>query len=69
MLVNQETRFIKFLEEEMALPKEAISLAFRRSGGDIGLVPVIFWQYGMADLNDLTLMLDWLESRYKLEFN
>ncbi|MFH7243840.1 MAG: DUF2949 domain-containing protein [Spirulina sp.] len=68
MLVNQETRFIKFLEEEIALPKEAISLAFRRSGGDIALLPIIFWQYGMADLTDLTLMFDWLESRYRSEF-
>jgi len=63
MPVNQELKFLQFLEDDLALSKDEITLALKYSQGDCGLLPVIFWQYGLANLDEVSLMFDWLETR------
>jgi hypothetical protein len=63
MLANQEIKFLQFLEDELALSKDEIALALKHSQGDCGLLPVLFWQYGLANLDEVSLMFDWLETR------
>ena len=42
MPVNQELKFLQFLEDDLALSKDEIALALKYSQGDYGLLPVIF---------------------------
>ncbi|MGK7924339.1 MAG: DUF2949 domain-containing protein [Spirulina sp.] len=54
-------RFIHFLQEELALSKEAIAIAQRYFERDSGSFPMILWQYGLVSLEQLERIFDWLE--------
>ena len=54
-------RFIHFLQEELALSKEAIAIAQRYFEKDSGSFPMILWQYGLISLEQLERIFDWLE--------
>ncbi|MBE7385717.1 MAG: DUF2949 domain-containing protein [Leptolyngbya sp. SIO1E4] len=60
-----ESQFIYFLEEDLSLPHESVSLALKHHSGDWNLLPIILWKYGLATLNQVSCMFDWLEARQK----
>lgn len=56
------SRFIRFLQEDLALPMESIAIAQRHREQDPGPLPMILWQYGLVTLKELDQIYDWLET-------
>jgi hypothetical protein len=56
------TRFIRFLQEELAISKDSIAMAQRHLEQDPGPLPMILWQYGLVTLKQLDQIYDWLET-------
>ncbi|MEB3359933.1 MAG: DUF2949 domain-containing protein [Synechococcales bacterium] len=56
------SRFIQFLQEELAVSPSSISIALRHSEQDPGPLPMILWQYGLITLEQLDRIFDWLET-------
>jgi hypothetical protein len=55
------SRFINFLQEDLALSSSSISIALRHLEQDPGPLPMILWQYGLITLEQLDQIYDWLE--------
>ncbi|MEA5470500.1 DUF2949 domain-containing protein [Spirulina sp. 06S082] len=58
------TRFINFLQDELALPSDSINLALRHREQSPSLLPMILWQYGLISLEQMDRIFDWLETSY-----
>lgn len=61
MEMTKQSQLIRFLQEEMSLSAEAISMALRYSEQSPSLLPMILWQYGFVTLEQLDEIFDWLE--------
>jgi Protein of unknown function (DUF2949) len=55
------SRFIRFLEEELALSADSLAMAMRQRENDPGPLPMILWQYGLITIEQLDRIYDWLE--------
>lgn len=55
-------KFVRFLQEDLALSPSSIVLALRHSQQDPGPLPMILWQYGLITLEQLDRIFDWLET-------
>ncbi|MBE9180527.1 DUF2949 domain-containing protein [Oculatella sp. LEGE 06141] len=56
------SRFIQFLQEDLALSSSSIAIALRHREQDPGPLPMILWQYGLVTLEQLDRIFDWLET-------
>jgi hypothetical protein len=56
------SRFIRFLQEDLALSTASIAIAMRHREQDPGPLPMILWQYGLVTLEQLDRIFDWLET-------
>lgn len=56
------SRFIRFLQEDLALSSASIAIALRYREHDPGPLPMILWQYGLITLEQLDRIFDWLET-------
>ncbi len=56
------SRFIRFLQEDLALSASSIAVALRHRERDQGPLPMILWQYGLVTLEQLDRIFDWLET-------
>lgn len=56
------SRFIRFLQEDLALPSASIGVALRFWEQNQGPLPMILWQYGLVTLEQLDRIFDWLET-------
>jgi hypothetical protein len=56
------SRFLRFLQEDLAISKASIAIALRRREQDPGPLPMILWQYGLITLEQLDQIYDWLET-------
>ena len=54
-------RFINFLEQELDLSTESISILEKSVQKTPGPLPMILWQYGLITLEQLDRIYDWLE--------
>ena len=55
-------RFIRFLQEDLALPSASIGVALRFREQSQGPLPMVLWQYGLVSLEQLDRIFDWLET-------
>lgn len=55
-------RFVKFLQEEINLSQECIIIAQRNVDHNLGLIPMVLWQYGLVTIEQLDKIYDWLET-------
>lgn len=55
-------KFIRFLQDELAISQSSIVIALRHSQSDPGPLPMILWQYGLITLEQLDRIFDWLET-------
>lgn len=55
-------KFIIFLEKELSISSESITLAMRHKSENITDYPIILWQYGLITTKELDLIFDWLET-------
>lgn len=55
---------VKFLQDELAIPADAIAMALRqnRESAPMNFIPMILWQYGLVTLEQLDLIFEWLET-------
>lgn len=58
---RSDTQLIRFLEKELALSPPSIAIALRHVQQDPGPLPMILWQYGLVNLEQLERIFDWLE--------
>jgi len=58
-----KSQFVQFLENELCLPRASVLLALRQSDGECSLLPIVLWKYGLATLDEVNCMFDWLEAR------
>ena len=56
------SRFLHFLQEELALSSDSIAIAERSVEQNLGPLPMILWQYGLVTLEELDRIYDWLET-------
>ena len=54
-------KLINFLQSELEIPPEAISLAQKTETLEPNILPIILWQYGMLNVEQLDRVFDWLE--------
>lgn len=55
-----DNQFINFLRGELAISPGAIAVARRHGGGDDSQLPMILWQYGLVNIEQLNRIFDWL---------
>ncbi|MDY6782442.1 MAG: DUF2949 domain-containing protein [Cyanobacteriota bacterium] len=57
-------QFLDFLQNELAIPSDAIATAMRQNDARSGIsqLPMLLWQYGLVSLKQLDLIFDWLET-------
>ncbi|MGB7414690.1 MAG: DUF2949 domain-containing protein [Thermosynechococcaceae cyanobacterium] len=61
MLLAKQARFIQFLQNDLNLSPDAISVADKSSRRDQGPLSVVLWQYGLVTLEQLNIIFEWLE--------
>ena len=54
-------KLINFLQSEFEISSEAISLARKQKTLEPNILPIILWQYGMLNIEQLDRVFDWLE--------
>ncbi|NEO27610.1 MAG: DUF2949 domain-containing protein [Kamptonema sp. SIO4C4] len=62
MSAQLSTRLLHFLQEDLALPSESIQLVVRHHHFTVDSLPMILWQYGLVNLEQLDKILEWLET-------
>jgi hypothetical protein len=62
MAPTQHTRFLRFLQEDLAISSSSIAMALRHREQDPGPLPMILWQYGLVTIEQLDRIYDWLET-------
>ncbi len=56
------SRFIRFLQEELAISKDSLATAQRHLDDSPSTLPMVLWQYGLVTLEQLDRIFDWLET-------
>lgn len=56
------SKFIQFLQEELALSRDSIEVVQRSVEQNPGPLPMVLWQYGLVTLEELERIYDWLEA-------
>ena len=54
-------QLIDFLNSELGISPEAISLAKKAEAPQPHTLPIILWQYGLINIKQLDIVLNWLE--------
>ncbi len=54
-------KFIQFLKQDMGVSIDQIDLGLRNIQGDPTQLPMILWQYGFVNLEQLDKIFDWLD--------
>ncbi|MGB5596969.1 MAG: DUF2949 domain-containing protein [Crocosphaera sp.] len=55
------TKFINFLQQDLAIPVESLNLALRDEQAMPHHFPMILWQYGLVSKEQLESVFDWLD--------
>ena len=57
---NRDQKLLQFLHTELELSKADLAVALRNREFDQGPIPMLLWQYGLIDLQQLEKIFDWL---------
>ncbi|MBU7586287.1 MAG: DUF2949 domain-containing protein [Nostoc sp. TH1S01] len=60
---TKELKFINFLHTELELTNADIAVALRHKKFDDAPLPMLLWQYGLVNLEQLEQILDWLDDQ------
>lgn len=63
MKFNCLSQLIRFLQDDLDLPTNSINLVLRQPELSLNTLPMLLWQYGLIDLQQLDRIFDWLEAR------
>lgn len=50
-----------FLREELSLSQDSLAIAERSAKQNHGQLPIVLWQYGLINLQELERIYDWLD--------
>lgn len=53
---------ISYLRSDLKISLDAISLAKKTRNIEPNILPIVLWQYGFLDLEQLSQVFDWLET-------
>lgn len=56
------SKFIRFLQDDLAISASCLQIALRHREQDPGPLPMILWQYGLVTIEQLERIYDWLET-------
>ncbi|PZD74430.1 hypothetical protein C1752_01288 [Acaryochloris thomasi RCC1774] len=62
MSVSLQQKFIEYLQTELDIPTNSITVVQRCSGYCPGQLHMLLWQYGLITLQQLERIFDWLET-------
>lgn len=62
MSARTYSKFLRFLQEDLALSHESIAVIKRHSSLHYDSLPMVLWQYGLITLDELDRIFDWLEN-------
>lgn len=62
MKAQEEQRLLQFLNREMDIPSQSLERAMRQCDAAAGSLPIILWQYGFININQLQQVFDWLDT-------
>lgn len=57
---NKNIELLNFLHNELELSDKDMAVALKHQEFDNGPLPMLLWQYGLVDLEQLEQILDWL---------
>ncbi|MDF5710077.1 MAG: DUF2949 domain-containing protein [Nostoc sp. S4] len=57
---NRDIKFLNFLHHELELSNADIAVALRHRELENGPLPMLLWQYGLVNLEQLEQIFDWL---------
>jgi hypothetical protein len=60
---NSDRKFLTFLQEDLELTRRDIAIALRKRELENGPLPMLLWQYGLVDIQQLERIFDWLEQQ------
>lgn len=60
---NSNTSFMNFLESEIKLSTADISVALKHPESQNAPLPMLLWQYGLINIEQLARIFDWLEKQ------
>lgn len=63
MVARSDTKFLNFLHQELSLTTADIAVALRHRELERDPLPMLLWQYGLVDLEQLERIFDWLENQ------
>ncbi|MBO1057470.1 MAG: DUF2949 domain-containing protein [Dolichospermum sp. JUN01] len=67
MVINSiDRKLLQFLQKELALSQADIAVAKRHPEFNHGPLPMLLWQYGLVDLQQLDRIFDWLAEHHEL---
>lgn len=62
MMPTTYAKFLRFLQEELAISNDWIAIAQRHCQSNTDPLPMLLWQYGLITLEQLERIYDWLET-------
>jgi hypothetical protein len=63
MKFPKQAKLIQFLQDELSIPGNSISLALRQGEAhSSNTFLMVLWQYGLVTLEQLDKVFDWLET-------
>ncbi|BAZ37756.1 hypothetical protein NIES4101_36790 [Calothrix sp. NIES-4101] len=63
IIYGNDTRLINFLQSEIELSTAAISVVLKHPELQNAPFPMLLWQYGLVDIEQLGRIFDWLEGQ------
>ena len=51
----------QFLQSQIGLSREALNLGLRQAELEQSPLPIVLWSFGLLNLEQLQLVLDWLD--------
>ncbi len=63
MANDLQTPLLEDLRHKLAIPTDALKMAVKFTEASMGSLPMVLWQYGLIDLQQLDEVLDWIDKR------
>ena len=63
MTNDLQTPLLEYLRHKLAIPADALKMAVKFTEASMGSLPMVLWQYGLIDLQQLDQVLDWIDNR------
>lgn len=67
MITKHHQKLIEFLKQDLGVPSESINIALKSCQQQQGPLPVILWQYGLINLEQLNAVFHWIETSFSFD--